>query len=88
MKITHFLITALLLLNAACNSDDDNNPVDPVDELPPATQVGAQTFGCLINGEPFLPPKLGSNRASAFYQFVDGRLHVYFHCIGQKRQWR
>jgi len=40
--------------------------------LPPATQTGEQTFGCLINGEAFLPPSFGSNSPSAFYQFVDG----------------
>ena len=72
MKITHLLITALMVLNAACRSDDDNEPIDPADALPPATQTGEQTFGCLINGEPFFPAKFGSNRPSAFYQFVDG----------------
>ena len=43
-----------------------------MDALPAATQTGAQTFGCLINGEPFVPPSFGSNRPNAFYQFVDG----------------
>lgn len=27
----------------------------PLSELPKATQKGANTFGCLINGEPFVP---------------------------------
>jgi hypothetical protein len=27
----------------------------PVDLLPPATQTGANTFGCLVNGQPWTP---------------------------------
>lgn len=30
-------------------------PVDPLSQLPPATQTGARTFGCLINGQKFVP---------------------------------
>ena len=50
----HFLLllTSLFLLATACTKEDDG-PADPLDELPPATQVGANTFGCLINGEPW-----------------------------------
>ena len=28
-----------------------NKPANPVDQLPAATQTGANTFGCLVNGE-------------------------------------
>ena len=31
------------------------NSGNPIDQLPPETQTGANTFGCLINGEVFLP---------------------------------
>jgi hypothetical protein len=37
-----------------------NPPTNPVDQLPAATQVGANTFGCLINGKAF------TNGGSAF----------------------
>ena len=47
------LVTSLFLLAAACTKEDDS-PADPLDELPPATQVGANTFGCLIDGVPFV----------------------------------
>ncbi|SHF02301.1 hypothetical protein SAMN05444278_1183 [Psychroflexus salarius] len=57
---------------SCCNNDDDNNTQNPIDQLPPATQTGEQTFGCLINGEAFVPPSFGSNAPGAFYQFVDG----------------
>ena len=61
----------LLLLGMACNNDDDR-PENPADVLPPATQTGEQTFGCLINGKPFFPTKFGNGRPRAFYQYVDG----------------
>jgi hypothetical protein len=66
------LILIILLLALSCNNDDDNSQSNPVNQLPPATNTGAQTFGCLINGEVFIPPTFGNNSPSAFYQFVDG----------------
>ena len=70
MKSYTFLLFTLSLL-CCCKNDDDGGPTDPIDQLPPATQTGEQTFGCLINGEPFVPPSFGSNAPNAFYQFVD-----------------
>ena len=32
-------------------------PVDQLSLLPPATQTGANTFGCLVNGKAFVPRK-------------------------------
>jgi len=32
-------------------SKDDNSSQNPIDQLPPETQTGANTFGFLINGE-------------------------------------
>lgn len=71
MKILHLFLILGLALNTACNKDDDE-PQNPIDQLPPATQTGEQTFGCLINGEVFLPDNFGSGRPNAFYQFADG----------------
>jgi hypothetical protein len=52
----------------ACNNDDDNSTNNPIDQLPPATQTGAQTIGCLVNGVPFTDSGIMNN----FYQFIDG----------------
>lgn len=71
MKNYIFLFLTLLLL-CCCNNDDDGGSTNPIDQLPPATQTGEQTFGCLIDGEPFVPPSFGSNAPNAFYQFVGG----------------
>ncbi|WP_136465008.1 hypothetical protein [Flagellimonas onchidii] len=63
--------TLLLALATACNNDDNSTPENPADALPPATQTGEGTFGCLIDGKPFFPSR-GQHRPSAFYQFVRG----------------
>ena len=70
MKKLLLLLTITLSLSC-CNNDDDQ-PVNPMDQLPPETQTGEQTFGCMINGEAFVSLSFGSNSPSAFYQFVDG----------------
>ena len=45
------IITMLLLLCAAsCKKENKNE-----DQLPPATQTGANTFGCLVNGKVYVP---------------------------------
>ena len=50
-KLLLILITTFTL----CSCDKDNDkPTNPVSQLPPATQTGENTFGCLINGEPFV----------------------------------
>lgn len=65
------LLLCLLILGFSCNNDD-NTPENPVDALPPATQTGEQTFGCLIDGKPFFPDKFGGGRPTAFYQISEG----------------
>lgn len=58
-----FLLYTALLLLVQCSKCKDNDP-SPEAQLPPATQTGANTFGCLVNGEPFTPAGrvgLGSN---------------------------
>lgn len=69
------LITMLLIFPlwglGGCSKDDDQNSQDPVSQLPEATQTGENTFGCLLNGEVFLPDKL-PNSYNCFYQIVDG----------------
>jgi hypothetical protein len=69
-KLLFLLITTFTL--GSCDKEDNNNPKTELEKLPPATQTGAQTLGCLIDGVAFVPPKFGQNAPNAFYQFVDG----------------
>jgi len=52
MKNILLLTISFFLLSSSCKK---NKPTNPVDQLPPETQTGANTFGCLINGEVFKP---------------------------------
>ena len=51
MKNSLLLLAALLGLSQ-CKKKSDPAPVG---QLPPATQTGANTFGCLLNGQPWTP---------------------------------
>ena len=64
-KILLILLTAFVL--NSCDKDDNN--CQGIDCLPAATQTGAGTFGCLVNGVPFVD---NSGFFNCFYQFVEG----------------
>lgn len=71
-----------LAFTACNNNDDDNNTQNPIDQLPPATQTGENTFGCLLDGEAFIPGG-GINPLDCVYQFVNGG--YFFGLQGNKR---
>jgi len=64
MKKLLILLTIIATLNC-CKNDDDNN-----ETLPPATQIGAGTFACKVNGQSFIDTSGGY--FNSFYQFIDG----------------
>lgn len=59
----NYLLLAALLGLSQCKKNDP----DPASQLPPATQTGANTFGCLLNGQPWLP---GGNDGFSNYDVV------------------
>jgi hypothetical protein len=69
------ILIAILVSISSCDSDDDND-CQGIDCLPPITQTGAGTFGCLVNGKPFVD---NSGNFNCFYQLVDGE---FFFGIG------
>ncbi len=66
------LICSNFLLSS-CDEDADKNR-KPIDQLPPLTHIGANTFGCLVDGEPFLPGP-AQNPLDCIYQYVDGKYY-------------
>ncbi|MES2777718.1 MAG: DUF6252 family protein [Bacteroidota bacterium] len=48
---------------------------DSVEDLPPETQTGANTFGCLVDGKVFIPKgdPFGGPVKKAQYQFLNGK---------------
>ena len=63
MKYTLLLFLMIPLLATNC---EDDPPLSPLEQLPPATQTGEYTFGCLVNGEAFVPDNRGD--ITAIYQ--------------------
>lgn len=55
-KIVLALLLTLVCAVAGCGPDEY---VAPEPKLPPATQVGANTFGCRIDGKAYVPDVLG-----------------------------
>lgn len=80
IKIGFALILSLCFLISitSCDSDDDNN-CQGIDCLPPITQTGVGTFGCLVNGEPYF----AFGGVNAQYQLIDGE---YFFVVGSNRE--
>jgi hypothetical protein len=76
MKKLIFLFTVSLILSC-CSNDDDNN----TETLPPATQTGAGTFACKVNGQSFIDTSGGY--FNCFYQFNNGE--YYFGIQGNDR---
>lgn len=76
------LLFTISLTLSSCSNDDDNNAQNPIDQLPPATQTGENTFGCLLDSEVFIPGG-GINPLDCVYQFVNGG--YYFGLQGNKR---
>lgn len=75
MKNLLFLLVTVLTLSCC---DKDEKPTNPIDQLPPATQTGANTAGCLVDGKAFLPKgsSLGGPTLSCFYQQNQSGYHL------------
>ncbi len=58
-------LIALLSIFAACKKDKTDE-----EQLPPITQTGANTFGCLINGKIYIPKGFEQNKPN-FNMIVD-----------------
>ncbi len=65
----YFLLVMPLALLLGCKK---TSPA-PADQLPPATQTGANTFGCLLNGQVWTPQ--GYNGTSNYSVVVDPTYH-------------
>jgi hypothetical protein len=63
-KALHILLIALTCCEG-CKKDDPK-PLTELEKLPPATQSGKNTFGCLVNGKAWVP--VSSTDATAVYQ--------------------
>lgn len=67
------LLSTISLITLNCKKQ--NICTDPVCQIPPATQTGANTFGCLVDGKPWranASDGFGVEKLSVGSRFVDG----------------
>jgi hypothetical protein len=70
----------LIIISTMISCGNDDQPTNPIDQLPPATQTGERTAGALVNGEALLPKGGGlTPNLTCFYQLIDGE---YFFGLG------
>jgi len=68
-----FLLLFFICIFGCDNNDDKpNTPKTELEKLPPATQTGANTAGCLLNGVAFLPKGYFPGGALFFF-YQDGK---------------
>ena len=72
MKKIILFIGILLTLNSC--SKNNETELTPLEQLPEATNTGKGTFGCLINGEPFVVRN--TSKQVAIYQQM--KVWTYF----------
>ena len=69
IRILKLLLTITLIIS--CGNDDDQ-PTNPIDQLPAATQTGERTAGALVNGKALIPEGGGlTPNLTCFYQFLN-----------------
>ncbi len=90
-----YFFYVLLLFASATTTQCTKTSTTPTDSnsLPAATQSGANTFGCLVNGKPFVgrsPDRFAQNSSNWYYDdnLSGGEFHIYclrnFQGIGSK----
>jgi hypothetical protein len=63
------LASLLIALINACKKQN----IDPLSQLPPATQTGARTFGCLVNGQAFVAKGTSIYDPVGISEYYNGR---------------
>jgi hypothetical protein len=83
VKPVLLIVCSLAVGLLACKKDKRA----PIDQLPPATQSGKKTFGCLVNGQAWLPKgsfPAGSLNPVLLYDptFKNGTLSIHAYRVG------
>ncbi|MEO6868077.1 MAG: DUF6252 family protein [Ginsengibacter sp.] len=65
------LLASLIFISLTASECKKHKSGNPIDQLPAETQTGANTFGCLINGQVFLPKGPSLNPIlTCYYQYI------------------
>ncbi|MBK8086600.1 MAG: hypothetical protein IPK31_00655 [Chitinophagaceae bacterium] len=83
------LFVWLFIIATTLGSGCKKNKLSELDKLPPETQTGANTFGCLINGQTFIPGglQLSGGSLNCVYQYIyNGTSDGYFFGLNAGRK--
>lgn len=85
-RIYTSLLVIIVSITTACKKDSNNNTTDPnnIPGLPPATQSGANTFGCLVNGVPWVPEGYGGGSPNLSIDYDPGFNNGIFNIVAKK----
>ena len=67
------LLLLLTTFTLSCCAKDDDKPKTELEKLPPATQIGANKAGCLVDGMAFLPKGYFPSGSALFFFYQDGK---------------
>lgn len=72
MKAFKILLSLIpIVLIFSITSCKKNKNIAPIDQLPPETQTGKNTFGCLVDGKVFVPKGFSLHpRLTCYYQYI------------------
>ena len=79
------LFSTIILCSSQCKKNKTNPPLTELEKLPPITQTGANTFGCLVDGVAWLPngrkPQNGGSNIQLYVDptFQGGAFYVTGH---------
>jgi hypothetical protein len=85
MKTLLCILLATSLLAAGCKKSKPGKALTELEKLPPITQTGANTFGCLVDGKAWLPngskPQSGGPNIQLYVDptFQGGRFSITGH---------
>jgi len=78
------LLFTVFVVFVSCNKDDDPTPepqISEIDKLPPATQIGKNTVGCLINGKALLPSGQLSGISNPYCGYFQDKFSLVFSVV-------
>lgn len=85
----HILFIVGLLLLVTIGSCRKSKPLSELDKLPPETQIGAKTIGCLVDGKAFKPggAQLSGGSYQCNFQYLGTGVNggYYFVLAGRRR---
>ncbi|MFD1553252.1 hypothetical protein DNU06_17485 [Putridiphycobacter roseus] len=86
LRFYGLMVMCILMISAKCTKTPikPNEPLTPLEQLPEATQTGANTFGCLVDGEVYIPKGNFSYKAIEKQRYYEDNGTLRFNVLNLK----